>query len=82
MYLQLDTVQVYAPQQSQTETKKDQFFENLQDTIGSMQNQHNLNVMGDINGFVGQCREEIKNVIGAFDIRDKNKEGERTINFL
>lgn len=54
---------------------KSQLFENLQDTIDSVSNWHNLIVMGYNNDHLGQCRGGFANAIGAFGIGDKSRVG-------
>ena len=44
-------------------------------------NADNVVVIGDMNGHVGRIRTGVENVIGAFGIGPKNREGERIIDF-
>ena len=73
-------IQVYAPHQGRSQEEKEQFYQNLQDTIDTVDNGDKI-IVGDLNAHVGTNRTGLGNVIGAFGIGDKNNEGENLTDF-
>lgn len=78
---ELDIIQVYAPQQGRPDREKEDFYEQLEATIDRMPHRDNLLIIGDFNGHVGNDRRGYENVIGAFGIGDRNRDGERILDF-
>ena len=74
-------IQVYAPQQGRPQEEKDEFYIKLQETKESVPYTENIIIMGDLNGHVGIDRAGIENILGAFSIGDRNREGESIIDF-
>ena len=79
--MNLSVLQVYAPQQGRPADEHQRFFEDLQNAKNNAPYGDNLIIMGDLNGHVGQDRQGIENVIGAFSVGNKNQAGERVIDF-
>lgn len=78
-HIKISLYQVYAPQQGRANQEKEEFYQNLQQLVD--QNPGTMLVMGDMNGHVGQDREGLEGILGAFGIGDRNREGERIIDF-
>ena len=74
-------IQVYAPQQGRPQEEKEEFFRQLQEVKDSVPYAANILVIGDMNGHIGQDRTGIQNILGAFSIGDRNREGENIIDF-
>ena len=53
----------------------------MQNTTEQMGNVENVMIIGDMNGHVGSERAGIENIIGAFGIGQRNREGDRIIDF-
>ena len=75
----LSLIQVYAPQHGRTAIEKEEFYLALQDEF-DLTNGDTV-IMGDVNGHVGVDRNGLNDVVGAFGIGDKNREGERLLDF-
>ena len=74
-------IQVYAPQQGRPQVEKEEFYRNLQEVKESVPYTENIIIIGDLNGHVGQDRTGIENILGAFGIGDRNRDGENIIHF-
>ena len=74
-------IQVYAPQQGRPQEEKEDFYLKLQEVKESVPYADNIIIMRDLNGHVGLDRTGIENVLGAFSIGDRNREGESIIDF-
>ena len=77
----LNIIQVYAPQQGLSEQVKDEFFTKLEQTVDSLAHRENTIVMGDLNGHIGTNRAGYEDIIGEHSIGDRNREGERILDF-
>ena len=77
----ISIIQVYAPQQGRPQEEKDEFFRQLQEVKDAVPYAENMIIMGDMNGHIGVDRTGIENVLGAFSIGDRNREGENLIDF-
>ena len=77
----ISIIQVYAPQQGRPQEEKEEFFRLLQEVKDSVPYTDNVLIIGDLNGHVGQDRTGIENVIGAFSIGNRNREGENIVDF-
>ena len=75
----LKIIQVYAPQQGRSAVEKEEFYQTLQDEI-DLTNGDTV-IMGELNGHVGVDRDGFNTVVGAFGIGDRNREGERLLDF-
>ena len=74
-------IQVYAPQSGRPAHEKDSFYQMLQDATDVIKYKEKLIVCGDFNGHIGCERNNIRNIVGAFSIGDRNAEGDRVIDF-
>jgi Reverse transcriptase (RNA-dependent DNA polymerase)/Endonuclease-reverse transcriptase len=77
----LDLIQVYAPQQGRPEAEKDTFYEELQELADRMPHRESLLIIGDLNGHIGKERSGCEAVTGAFSIGERNREGDRIVDF-
>ena len=73
-------IQIYAPQQGRPQEEKEEFYEKLQEVKNSVP-YGDIIILGDMNGHVGDDRLGMNNIIGAFGIGDRNREGERLLDF-
>ena len=65
-------VQIYAPCEDEEEEEKDQFYERLDQTLREYKKgKECLVVMGNINGKIGNNKEE--NIIGPFGVGIRNE---------
>ena len=63
--LQLNIINVYAPQAGRTENEKEQFYAILQQTYNRLKGSGPTVILGDLNARVGKAQEEWeKNLIG------------------
>ena len=74
-------IQVYAPQQGRPQEEKEEFYRHLQEVKDSVPYADNVIIIGDLNGHVGEDRAGIDNILGAFSIGNRNREGENIIDF-
>ena len=74
-------IQVYAPHNEREEEEKDQFYEELQQTIDGCKRNDIVVVMGDVNAKVGGDNEGYESSIGTHGMGDKNDNGERLCDF-
>ncbi|XP_071493217.1 uncharacterized protein [Diadema antillarum] len=72
-------IQAYAPQQGRPQEEKDEFYEQLQDTLDNIPIDSEIIVMGDLNGHVGS--RPVEGVIGNFGVGTRNEDGEMLIDF-
>ena len=75
----LKIIQVYAPQQGRPNAEKEQFYNSLQEEYERSGGE--VVLTGDFNGHIGCEREGVEHVIGAFSVGNKNREGERILDF-
>ena len=76
----LSFIQVYAPQQGRPMDEKEEFYEKLQEVKDSVPYRENI-ILGDMNAHVGSDRLGLENIIGAFSTGERNRDGERLLNF-
>ena len=74
-------IQVYAPQQGRPQEEKEEFYRHLQEVKDSVPYADNVIIIGDLNGHVGEDRAGIDNILGAFSIGNRSREGENIIDF-
>ena len=79
--LVLNVISAYAPQVGLGESAKMQFWEDLDDIVGSVPASEKLFIGGDLNGHIGTTNEGFEEVHGGFGYGDKNQEGEDILNF-
>ena len=77
----ISLIQVYAPQQGRPQQEKDEFYEQLIQVKSNVPYADNVIILGDMNGHVGRDREGARDVVGAFGIGNRNREGMRIIQF-
>ena len=75
----LKVIQVYAPQQGRPNLEKEEFFDALQVEYDASEGE--VVLIGDFNGHIGSERDGVESVIGAFSVGNKNREGERILDF-
>ena len=74
-------IQVYAPQQGRPAYEKEEFYRLMQETMDEMKYQQNIIMCRDLNGHIGCNRVGCENIIGAHNIRERNMEGQRILDF-
>jgi hypothetical protein len=80
-HIGISVIQVYAPQQGRPEAEKEEFYRKLQETKNRSPYAERMVIMGDLNGHVGTQRRGVESVIGAFSVGERNRAGERVIDF-
>ena len=73
-------IQVYAPHQGRPQEEKEFFYQKLQDTLDNNEDVDKI-VLGDLNAHVGNNRNNIESVMGAFGIGEVNGDGENLLGF-
>ena len=71
--------QCYAPLNTDEEDVKDEFFENLHDTLGDIPSTEQIYLMGDFNGKVGNERRMYTDYLGPHGRGTRNDNGERLL---
>jgi exonuclease III len=72
-------IQIYAPHEEKEDEEKDQFYEQLSETM--QERQGNVIVMGDFNSQLGEQQPHENKTIGKFSYGKRNNNGERLLNF-
>ena len=72
-------IQCYAPPNTDEEDVKDEFFENLHDTLGDIPSTELIYLMGDFNGKVGNERRMYTDYLGPHERGPRNDNGERLL---
>ena len=72
---------VYAPQSGLDQSTKDAFYDDLQSVMSRVKDQEFLIPRGDWNGHIGQMAEGYEGVLGGKAYRERNREGERLLEF-
>lgn len=80
-HIGISIIQVYAPQQGRNEEEKEEFYRKLQEIKNRAPYAERIVIMGDLNGHVGVQRRGVENVIGAFSVGERNRAGDRVIDF-
>ena len=75
--LDITVIQVYAPNSNAEEAEVEQFYKDLQDLLELTPKKEVLFIIGDWNAKVGS--QEIREVIGKFDLGVQNESGQRLI---
>ena len=70
-------IQAYAPTSNAEEAEVEWLYEDLQDLLELTPKKHVFFILGDWNAKVGS--QEIRGVIGKFDVRVQNEAGQRLI---
>ena len=78
-YKKLTVIQTYEPTNDATDEEKDEFYNQLQDSVSSCNRHDMIVVMGDLNAKVGSNNTNRENVMGTFGVRVINDNGEMTI---
>ena len=72
-------MQCYAPLNTDEEDVKDEFFENLHDTLADIASTGQIYLMGDFNGKVGNERHMYTDYLGPHGRGNRNDNGERLL---
>ena len=80
-YKKLTVAQAYAPTNDAMDEEKDEFFNQLQDTVSSCNRNDTIVVMGDLNAKVGNNNTNREEVMGKFGVGVMNDNGERLCDF-
>lgn len=70
---------VYGPNEDARVAEKDEFWEKMNETVENAKDR--IVIIGDLNGRVGKKDEQSGDVIGTYGEKERNKNGERLINF-
>ena len=62
--------------------KKDEFYAQLKASVNEVKYKDNVIICGDYTGHVGTDRRHREDIIEAFSIGNKNKDGQTMIEFL
>ena len=74
-------VQAYVPTNDAMDEEKDEFYNQLQDTVSSCNRNDIIVVMGDLKAKVGNNKTNREVVMGKFGIGAMNDNGERLCDF-
>ena len=74
-------IQAYAPTNEAIDEEKDEFYNQLQDSISSCSRHDMIIVMGDLNAKVGSSNAHREEVMGKFGVGIMNDNGERLCDF-
>ena len=74
-------IQAYTPTNDTVDEEKDEFYNQLQDTVSSCNRHDMIVVMGDMNAKVGNNNTNREEVMGKFGIGVMNDNGERLCDF-
>ena len=72
-------MQCYAQLNTDEEDVKDEFFENLHDTLGDISSTEQIHLMEDFNGKVGNERRMYTDYLGPHGRGTRNDNGERLL---
>ena len=76
-YKKLMVIQAYAPTNEAIDDEKDEFYNQLQDSVSSCSRHGMIIVMGDLNAKVGSSNAHREEVMGKFGVGIMNDNGER-----
>ncbi|ESO07529.1 hypothetical protein HELRODRAFT_75758, partial [Helobdella robusta] len=71
----------YAPQTGESEEIKNDFWAAFSDIISTIPKSETILIGGDLNGHVGEKTDDIDNVHGGFGYGERNKDGNRILEF-
>ena len=74
-------VQAYVPTNDAMDEEKDEFYNQLQNTVSSCNRNDMIEVMGDLNAKVGNNNTNREDVMGKFGVGVMNDNGERLCDF-
>jgi len=80
-FRKITIVQVYAPHNEREEGEKDQFYEDLQETIDKINKNDIVIIMGDLNAKIGKNNNGFESVMGVNGLGNMNNNGERLCEF-
>jgi hypothetical protein len=79
--LVLNVISAYAPQVGHNKNTKREFWEGLEDMVGSVASGEKIFIGGDLNGHVGTSNTGFEGVHGGFVYGIRNQEGEDVLSF-
>ena len=80
-YKKLTVIQKYAPTNDAVDGEKDEFYNQLQDTISSCNRHDMIVLMGDLNAKIGSNNANREEVMGKFGVGVMNDNGARLCDF-
>ncbi|KAL9969650.1 hypothetical protein ACROYT_G021887 [Oculina patagonica] len=80
-YKKMTVIQAYAPTNDTVDEEKDEFYNQLQDTVSSCNRHDMIAVMGDMSAKVGNNNTNREEVMGRFGIGVMNDNGKRLCDF-
>lgn len=72
-------ISAYAPQQGCSQDEKNEFWNQLEDSISQVPGNEQLMLAGDLNGHIGRCRDGYERWHGGETIGGRNEEGDRVL---
>ena len=80
-YRRTTIIQVYAPHNEKEDAEKEQFYQELQETVGGCNKNDIIIIMGDLNAKVGNDNTGYERTMGRHGIGTQNDNGERLCEF-
>jgi hypothetical protein len=77
----ITAISAYAPTLTSSDEAKDQFYDQLQETVRGVKSSDRLYILGDFNARVGQDRIAWPDCIGEHGIGKQNENGQRLLEF-
>ena len=72
-YKTLTVIQAYAPMNDAMDEEKDEFYNQLQDTISSCNRHDMILVMGDLKAKIGNNKTNREEVMGTFGVHERQR---------
>jgi exonuclease III len=80
-YRRVTIIQVYAPHNEREEVEKEQFYQELQETLDGCSRNDITIIMGDLNAKVGSDNSGYERTMGVHGLGMQNGNGERSCEF-
>ena len=80
-YRKMTVIQVYAPHNEREEEEKEQFYQELQETVDECNKNDIIIVMGDLNAKVGSNNNGFERTMGIHGLGIQNENGEKLCEF-
>ena len=80
-YRRVTIIQVYAPHNEKEDAEKEQFYQELQETVDECNKNDIIIIMGDLNAKVGSDNSGYERTMGIHGLGTQNENGERLCEF-
>ena len=77
----LNFISTYAPQSGRSAQEKEEYWENITQTVNSIPQQEGIILGGDLNGHIGESIDGYEGTHGGFGYGTRNVEGEKVLEF-